>query len=1081
MPIGNRTWQLLFVLVMLLAGTQLDAQQDYLKRFPAIHDDVIVFTAGEDLWRVASVGGTAERLTFDAGVERYPRFSPDGALLAFTAQFDGNTDVYVMGARGGEITRLTYHPAADEVIGWHAGKNKIIFRSARMGYARYSRLFLISADGSGLEEIPLNEAARGSFSADGEQIAFNKDSRETRTWKRYQGGRAQEIYIYNFRTGQEQNISNFKGTDRMPMWIGETIYFTSDRQRRLNIFAYDVMSGDIRQITRHEAYDVRRPSHDDQHIVYELGGEIYRLDLSNGETRQVPIRIYQDPVDIRPYWLDVSDMIRHFSLAPTGKVALLEARGDIFTVPVAHGPGHNLTQSSGARDRGAEWSPDGKAIAWFSDRDGEYQIYLQNADGSGQARALTKFTSGYPHTLRWSPDGSKLSYTDQTLTLYVLDVASGKITEIARASHENIDVAIDKKPVFDHNWSPDSRYLAYVLMNAQQVYQIHIHDLRSGKSERVSHELFNDFNPVFSSDGNYLYFLSNRRFSPTLGDFEWEMVYKDMAGIYSLKLNRRAPLRFPLQNDRHPEMAATSKSEVDVEIEFDGLSERIEAFPLPRGNYRDLQTHAGAVFYRNKDKGDFNRFEFRRIGPMDVLRFDFAAGEEKKVIAAVDAYRLSADGEQLTYMQNGKAGIVSARGDNAKGTTLNHSDLKTWFAPRAEWQQLFNEAWRLQRDYYYEPGMHGLDWTAERERYQPLIAKAVCRQDVRFVIGELIGELNTSHTYVFGGDQRRQLAPVGVGLLGADVEADTQTGRYRLRRILRTADFTDNAIPPLARADIEVQTGDYILAVNGREITTEENFYSYFVGLAGKQVAITIHSEATLRGARTYHVETIRDDRNFRYRQWVEDNRAKVDEMSEGRIGYLHFPDTYMGSAEMFAQYFYSQTRKQGLVIDARFNGGGLDPEIFLRRLARQPHSYWTRRYSQDQTSPMYAGHAHMVCITNRQAGSGGDEFPFEFRQFGMGPVIGTRTWGGLVGVSMFIEMIDGGGLTAPDYRIYHTDGTWIVENEGVTPDIIIDLDSGKAYQGEDAQLRKAIELIENKIVSEPQQWPKHPPFPQDN
>lgn len=1071
---------ILYVFTFLfITQPMLSQGKTQLMRFPNISGDLVVFVSGEDIWMSHILGGPANRLTDNDGAERYPKFSPDGQLIAFTGEYDGNSDVYVMNINGGNITRLTFHPGFDEVIGWHPVKNKIIFQSSRKSFSRFSRLFMIAPDGTGIEEIPMHEIAYGSFSPDAKKIAFNRVSRENRTWKRYKGGTAQEIYIYDFETKKEQNVTNFEGTDRSPMWIGDKVYFVSDRNKFLNVYSYDTKTKKNKQLTFHEDYDVLRASNGQNNIVYEIGGEIYNLDLQSGKTARINIEINSDAPELRPYIKKVDKNITGLHVSPTGKRALVMSRGEIFSVPKKHGPTINLTNSSGARDKDAVWSPNGKQVAYISDSNGEYQVYIADANQPGQAIKLTNFKEGYIHALHWSPDGKKLSFTDQNLKFYYLNISNKKLIEVDQAKYENIDVSLDQKPIYDHSWSPDSRWIAYVMMNEQSVYQIYIYSLDSEKKHRVSQELFNDANPVFSKDGKFLLFISNRRFSPTYGDFEWEMVYKDMAGIYSLKLRKDGEPLFPYRNDVEDKKKKKEKNEkVDVKIDFAGIQDRIETFPLERGNYRSLTVNEDGIYYLNKDKGDFNKFEFRTVRTMTLHNFSFDTRKEAKVIEDINYYRLSDDGSTIVYKKGDNIGLIKSSEKDSKGSNISLADLKMNYDPKTEWLQIFNEAWRLERDFYYETGMHGLDWNAMKVKYGNLMEKAVCRQDVRFIIGELIGELNTSHTYIFGGDRKRKSEDVNVGLLGVNWKLNSKNNRYQFDYIYKVSDYNTNVIPPLARVEIDVKPNDYLLQVNGENVTGDKNIYSYFVDQAGKQITITVNNKPSMKGARTYVVKPARSERRFRYHDWVEHNRLAVEKASNGKIGYLHFPDTYNGSAVIFPKYFYSQTRKEGLIVDGRFNGGGLDPEIFLRRLNRRPHSYWTRRYSHDQQSPNYGVTAHMVCLTNRQAGSGGDEFPFEFRQFGMGPVIGTRTWGGLVGVSMFIRLIDGGGLSAPDYRIYHTDGTWIVENEGVTPDIEVFLHPEDTYYGKDAQLEKGIEVILKKIKEEPFVWPKHGPYP---
>jgi tricorn protease len=570
------------------------------------------------------------------------------------------------------------------------------------------------------------------------------------------------------------------------------------------------------------------------------------------------------------------------------------------------------------------------------------------------------------------------------------------------------------------------------------------------------------------------------------------MVYKNVAGIYALTLAADGEPLLPLRSDEVEPFGEDEEpaeeggsAPVTVEIDFDGIAERVEALPLPPGNYRDLAAGDGAVFYLHGERGDFNRFEYRSLGPRDLSSFSFEDREAEVVVPAVAAYALSADASHVVYLKAGEVGLKKVREEGPpeenggkENGQLDLSELTMRLDPKAEWRQVFDEAWRLERDFFYEPNMHGVDWPAMREKYGRMLDRATCAQDVRFVIGELIGELATSHTYVRVGDRRRDAEGINVGMLGADWEIDPAAGRYRVKKIYRVPDWSRGIEPPLAGPGIAVEEGDYLLEVDGREVTTDREIYAYFQGLAGRQVRLTFNDRPAGKGAREYAVEPLRSERFLRYLDWVEHNRRVVAEASGGRLGYLHLPDTYVGSAIEFPKQFYAQSRKEGLVVDGRFNGGGLDPDIFLQRLARRPLSYWTRRYSEDQLTPVYANRAHMVFLTNRQAGSGGDEIVYEFRRKGMGPVVGTRTWGGLVGVSMFISLMDGSMLTAPDYRMYTPEGEWKVENEGVSPDIEVELDPAEMARGHDAQLAKAIELLLRKLDEDPLEEVSHPPFP---
>ncbi len=1086
-----------------------------LLRFPDVRGETIVFVCGEDIWTVPATGGLARRLTLDDGEERDPKLSPDGERIAFTGELDGNTDVYVMNRHGGQLTRLTYHPGADEVVGWHPTEGKVIFRSTRQGWPRFPRLYLVAPDGSGLEEVMLHEAAQGSYAPDGSRIAYNRVNREHRTWKRYRGGTAQDIYLFDFTTREDRRLTDFRGTDRMPIWAGESIVFSSDRDRRLNLYAFDLGTEEVRPLTHHTGFDVRRPSGDGRRVVYELGGDVWMLDLATGETARVPIEIGPDAPEARPYIEDLDEWITEYDLSPNGRRALLVARGELFTLGREHGPTRNLTRSPGARERGAVWSPDGRWIAYLSDATGEYQVYLIDPAGAGEPRQLTHLEPGYRHALRWSPDGRRLAFADQTLRLYYLEIDTGRVVEVDRAAYENVDVALERKPISDYSWSPDGRYIAYAMMDSTLTYKIHIHDVARGENHLVSGDLFNDFEPVWSPDGEHLLFISNRRFEPTYCDFEWEMVYKQMAGIYSLTLRADGPALLPPRSDEAPGGGSLAERPRDVGaggkriwIDFDGLADRVEALPLPRGNYRALAVTESTVIYLDREEGDFNRFEYRSIGPRTLYAFDLGERTEEAVIDGIDGYRLAAGGEWILYRQRDSFGVIPAsmrsqaqdarrmrieereereraQEDDDEGRRrrpvkgeLDLSDLRMRIDPREEWRQIFREAWRMERDFFYDPDLHGLDWEALGRAYGALVDRATCRQDIRYIVGELIGELTTSHTYVSGGHRRREAERVAVGMLGADWEVDAEHGLYRFGRLYTVPDWTREITPPLARPGVGIRPGDYLLAVDGEAVTAQRNIYSYFQDRADRQVTLQVNDRPAAEGARRVVVETLRDESALRYQDWMERNRRLVGELSGGRVGYLHLRDTYVGSAREFAKYFYPQTRKDGLIVDGRFNGGGLDPDIFLQRLDKPLLAFWTRRYSHDQTTPAVVTRAHLACLTNHRAGSGGDMLPMEFQMRGMGPVIGTRTWGGLVGISMGIDLIDGGRITAPDYRIYDPQGNWIVENEGVTPDIEVRLDPAEMTRGYDAQLRKAVEVVLEKIEREPRPWPEHEPFP---
>ena len=629
---------LVIILFFALAAIASAQEARPLMRYPDICDDLIVFTYGRDIWTVPQEGGMAERLTLHEGEEYNPKFSPDGSLIAFSAEYDGNDDVYIMDRYGGNIKRLTYHPGRDVVVGWNPANNKIIFNSARKGGIEYNHLFMIAPDGTGLEDVPLFECALGSFSEDGKRIAYNKVNRLYRTWKRYYGGTASDVYLYDFETGIQKQLTDFRGEDRLPMWLGNKIYFSSDRNGTLNIYSYDLVTEEINQVTQHNYYDVRFPSGNKSRIVYELRGTLHVLDIHTGQDRQVDIQIGADAPEVRPYFRDVSDMITGMALSPAGQRALLVARGEIFSLPSEKGQTLNLSNNSGSREKDAVWSPDGTKIAYISDISGEYEIYIVDRKGESSPVKLTTHTSGYRHTLKWSPDSRKLAYADETLRCYYLNIDTRKITEVDKADYEHMDVSQDVKAISDFSWSPDSRYIAYSKLNEDLLYRIYIYSLEQNRNYQISSDQFSDFNPVFTPDGNHLIFISNRRFDPVFCDFEWEMVYKKIAGIYALTLQKNGQPLFPYINDEEESAdQQTADNPVDQNdnktiIDFEGLYQRIEPFPVDNGNYRGLTVNDDFVFYLNSEDGDYNPFEFRSWGPRKLYAFSFEDREEKEIV-----------------------------------------------------------------------------------------------------------------------------------------------------------------------------------------------------------------------------------------------------------------------------------------------------------------------------------------------------------------------------------------------------------------------------------------------------------------
>lgn len=1083
------------VLVLVLAVFSLPTFSDpsapspgALLRFPTLHGETVVFSSGGDLWSAPLAGGPAHRLTVDPGEERNPRFSPDGRWIAFSASIDGNRDVYVMNPDGGQIQRVTYHPAADEVLGWHPTRNLILFRSAREGYPRMSRLFLISPQGTDLEELPFPNAEWGSFSPDGQKMVYTLTDGSDRTWKHYRGGQAPDLFLYDFTTKTNTSLTDFPGTDALPLWVGSSILFLSDRNGRLDLYSIDPTGGEPKRLTQFADFDIRHPATDGRRVIFENGGNLWLLDPAAGPARPLAIEVRSDAPDRRPYLREVKEEITDFAPGPTGARALAVARGGLFSLPKEGDGTRTLIYESGARVRAARWSPDGRQVAFLWDKSGEWEIWLQDPAGEKPPRQLTHLGPGYRHGLLWSPDGKKIAFADELLQLLYVDVDTEKVVIVDKAAVEPMDIGLDEKPIADAAWSPDSRYLAYSKLDPNQVFQLFIYPLELAHPQKVSDGRFNDFQPVFTPDGEHLLFISNRHFSPTFCDLDWEIVYKKVAGVYALTLRRDGPPLLPPKGAEEgtvkPEPATSApatggaktpspRHSKNIRVDFDGLAGRIEGLPLEAGNYRRPAVNENRLFLLDADAGDFNRVDLRDRPERKLIAFAFKERELQTVADGLTGYQLSADGEQLLLFKDKKLSFLpAAAGPESRPTPLALADLRLLIDPPAEWRQIFEECWRLERDFFYDSAMVGLDWKAIGDRYRKLLPLAADRVDLEWLLGELIGELGTSHTYVTGGARRHKAEPVSVGFLGADFDLDPAARRFKIRRILRQPDYTKKVFPPLARPGLEIQEGDYLLRVNGREVVADREIYAYFQDLGGREATLTVGPKPNGEGAHRIAVKLLENENALRYRDWVEQNRLFVERASQGRIGYFHLPDTFEGMAREFPEGYYTQTQKEGLIVDGRFNGGGLDPDVVIQKLARTPVLNWTRRHSKDYTTPLWSSRAHMALLTNRFAGSGGDMLPFLFREAGLGPVIGTRTWGGLVGISMFVDTIDGGGITAPDYRVYNNQSQWVVENEGVKPDVDIDADPASFAAGKDVQLDEAVQYLLLMLETQPRSTP---------
>ncbi|MFB0564377.1 MAG: PDZ domain-containing protein [Candidatus Aminicenantaceae bacterium] len=1068
-------------------------------RFPDVSAEKIVFVYAGDLWTVLKEGGLARKLSSPKGLEIFPKFSPDGKMIAFSGNYDGNTDVYVMPAVGGYPERITHHPASDLVVEWYPDGKNILYRSGMKSPSyRFNRFFKQPVKGGMPETLPLPYGELASFSPDGNRMAFQYISREFRTWKRYRGGMASDLWIYDLVRNISEKITDFEGTDALPMWHENTIYFLSDRDKlkKYNIWAYDLNTKETRQVTKFDKYDVKWPSIGPDSIIFENGGKLYLLDLKSEASSPVSIKVPADLPKIRAQLKDCSENIESFSLSPTGKRALFGARGEVFTVPEKHGSVRNLTNTSGIAERYPAWSPDGKYVAYFSDVTGEYELYLRQSDGKEKERQITTGGTAYRFGPVWSPDSKKIAFIDKTSSLFVLNVDEGK------------PKYVDKDKVTyirDYTWSSDSRWLAYTnhIENSQGV--IMIYDTSQDKKHQVTSGYYNDFRPVFDPEGKYLFFYSNRTFRPVYSDLDSTWVYPNATNIYVVTLRKdiESPIaprsdEEKVEEEKKEEKGAEEKAEEKkeekkepakktekkgdeedkpkpVKIDFEGIEERVEKLPVNVGNVGPLNAVKGKVVYVR-----YPATGAAKPGvPSGTLAFyDLKDREEKVVISGIDTYDLSADGKKVLYKSKTTWGIIDLApkkkvGDGKIATNM----MKAWINPREEWKQLFNEAWRIERDFFYAPNMHGIDWKAIKKRYAAMLAHVVDREDLNYVIGEMIAELNSSHSYVGGGDIERGKR-ISVGLLGCDFKLDREKNTFRITKIYQGAPWDAEARSPLRRPGIKVNEGEYLLAVNGQPLDTSKDVWASFQGLAGEVVILTVNSTSSMTGSRDVIVKPLSSDYRLRNLAWIESNRKKVAKLTNGRVGYIYVPDTSITGQNELIRQFIPQHRLDGLIIDERFNSGGQFSDRFIEMMNRPLYAYAARREHRDLTIPYLSHIGPKVMIINEWAGSGGDAFPYCFRKAGLGPIVGKRTWGGLIGISGNPMLIDGGFITAPNLAIWHPDGYWDVEGYGVDPDIEVENTPHEMAAGKDPQLEKAIDVVLDLLKKKPTKKPERPAYP---
>ncbi len=1104
--------------------------QTKLLRFPDVYGDRVVFTYASDLWTASSSGGMATRLTAHPGMEVFGKFSPDGKWLAFTGQYDGDEQVYVMPASGGEPKQLTFYPARgpltprwgwdNQVMGWTNDGKSIVFRSQRDSWSLpISRLYTVSVNGGAAQALPMPEAGSGDFSPDGSKMIYSPRTRDFRSEKRYGGGQANTLWIFDMATGDARKISEGVRVSRDAMWIGDKIYYNSDRDGKFNLYAYHVSGGKTTQVTTFKDWEVRWASSDDTHrIIYERNGELEILDTKSNKPAKLNITVPDDGVHKRARTINGAQFIQNVALAPKGERVLFGARGDIFSAPAEKGGTRNLTRSSNAHDKFPRWSPDGSKVAFISDRSGEEEVWLVSQDGLTPPEQLTTGGNAQRYSPEWSGDGKRIAFSDKDGRVFILTLADKKLTQIADAPNGQ---------VLDYEWSPKGNYLAFSMAgsrpgsNVASFSSVYVYDVSNNKLNRVTDPMFSSFNPVFDPSGDYLYFLSVREFAPQISNAEFNFAANRSTLVYAVALRKDVKNPFPPESDevaitpeqkppgddkllppdaarprpideRQPQPVAspsptpTGTPDADAAkknvpsprpetIDFDGITQRVTRVPLPAENYGGLTAKTGHLIYFVGAPFYYGRASDRQPS---VRIFSIKDRRETTLMENINSYSLSADGSKLIIGQGATFTLIDAtpQGANTK-KPVSTAGLVTEINPTEEWNQIFGEVWRRYRDWFYVPNMHGYNWAKIRDEYKTWLPHVAHRSDLNYVIGEMIAELAVQHAYIEGGDFNIPARP-RVALPGARFEIDKTANRYRITKIFEGQNEEDIYRSPLTEVGVNAKVGDYVLQINGEDVTADKDIYQYLRNRGDAPVLMVVNSTPSSQGARTVSYRPLTDEGNLLYLDWITANRRRVEQMSGGRVGYLHIPDMGANGIREFIKWYYPQLDKEGLVVDVRANGGGNVSRMIIERLRRDVLALnYFRTNESPTTYPDGAFHGPMAAILNENSSSDGDIFPYIFREAGLGPLIGKRSWGGVVGISNRGGLIDGGGVSVPEFGMLNLKGEWIIEGYGVDPDIEVENDPKSVIAGRDPQLERAVEEVMKKLTN-PVKLPARPAAP---
>ncbi len=1059
---------LIFFTFLFSSAIAADIKDTRLLKEPAISENRIAFVYAKDLW-VANTDGTGvQRLTSEGANVSNPAFSPDGSLIAFTCDLNGNEDVYIIPSEGGFPSRLTWHPGKDRVRGFTPDGKSVIFTSRRdSAFHAINHLFTVSVEGGAPCELPIFSIYDGTYSPDGKNIAFNPLPDAFTQWKDYRGGMTSEIWISSLNDYSVEKLPQpEKGcNDINPMWEGDKIYFLSDREGEFNLFSFDINSKNIKQLTEHKDFPVLNASAKKDKIIYEQSGYLHIYDLSAGSGSKLTVGVASDLPETGEKYIKGKDFIRIASLSPTGKRAVFEVRGEIITLPAEKGDPRNITETQGANERSPVWSPDGKYIAYFSDEKGEYQLYVENQDGKGEPKRYELPGAGFYETPVWSPDGKKIAYTDNSWSLYWINLETGISTKIAS------EIMYGTEKNIDPSWSPDSKWIAYTINSEVFIQQIYLYSLEEDRSFLITDGLSDASNPVFDTGGKYLYFFASTDTGPAKHWFDQSNTdLKITKNIYLAVLDKNLPSPLAKESDEEegPEKEENTEETPHVTVDLKDINYRIVSLPVPADNYRSLQAGKEGILY------------YLDEGHSTLYSYDFLLRKEDVIIEGINFYNISEDREKILYSTGGNLwGIIPAwdKSDTGEGKIATEN-IEIKINPLEEWEQIFNEAWRINRDYFYDPNMHGVDWQGMKEKYSRFLPHLSCCDDLYRVLIWLGSELRVGHHMFYSADSINTPETIPGGLLGADYEI--LNGRYRIKKIYGGLNWYPGLRSPLTEPGIEIKEGDYIIRVNGKDVTEKTSIYSFFENTAETIVEITVSSDPSGAESRTFRVVPVATEGELRKRDWIEENIKKVHAATDGRVAYVYVPDTYTDGYNYFKEYFFPQSDKEAIIIDERFNGGGKYPDYYIDILRRDFSCFFSTRYGKDMMTPQSFIPGPKVMIINECAGSGGDLLPWTFRKFGMGTLVGKRTWGGLVGTLGYPVLMDGSYISAPNFAAWDKD-EWIVENVGVSPDIEVEQWPADMISGKDPQLEKAIEIVMEELMKNPPEEFQRPPYPVKN